>query len=378
MPLRPALSAPTPIPAWRSGRCGRARCRTANLRVKPEIGDQLPRAPKPADVADRGPARAGGASPSSAHQASTPHRAPRRQQPRQRARVKQGRSSRAPGGSPCHQDSRPRLGARAARGSSRSPTRRRSPPTPPDPHAPTGLADAAGFLRPPAAVPHCRGRPSVETLRGPSALRHPRLQHVPGDAVRACGAAERRRHHRFGSAPAGAADRGACGHRPPTETARLVAHGGFVGDRRHPVAGNQSRYPSAVCDEGAVRRLAGRNPDGVVAFRDFPDPMSTFQGHAGVYTRGATVADDRPKPALASYAFPFLVVRERSRTRLWGLAPRAGATVQVQQSVRGHWRRLATLRSRGRVFTSTRVRVRPGRLVRARAAGRVSPAWRAP
>lgn len=114
------------------------------------------------------------------------------------------------------------------------------------------------------------------------------------------------------------------------------------------------------------------------AFRDFPDPMSTFQGQAGVYTRGATVADDRPKPSLASYAFPFLAVRERARTRLWGLAPRAGATVQVQQSVRGSWRRLATLRSRGRVFTSTRVRVRPGRLVRARAAGRVSPAWRAP
>jgi hypothetical protein len=113
-------------------------------------------------------------------------------------------------------------------------------------------------------------------------------------------------------------------------------------------------------------------------FRDLPDAANVFQGYAGVYTRGSTVADDRPRPALASFTFPFLAVRDGSRTRLWGLAPRPGSTVTVQQSVGGAWRRLAMLRARGRVFTSTGVRVGSRRLLRAVAGGRVSPAWRAP
>ena len=43
MPLRPVPSAPTPRPAWRSGRCGGGLgAGLAHPRVKPEIGDQLP------------------------------------------------------------------------------------------------------------------------------------------------------------------------------------------------------------------------------------------------------------------------------------------------------------------------------------------------
>ena len=38
-------------------------------------------------------------------------------------------------------------------------------------------------------------------------------------------------------------------------------------------------------------------------FRDLADPSNTFQGYAGVYTRGSTVADDRPRPGLASSTF---------------------------------------------------------------------------
>ena len=34
-----------------------------------------------------------------------------------------------------------------------------------------------------------------------------------------------------------------------------------------------------------------------------PDPSNTFQGYAGVYTRSSTVADDRPRPGLASSTF---------------------------------------------------------------------------
>ena len=113
-------------------------------------------------------------------------------------------------------------------------------------------------------------------------------------------------------------------------------------------------------------------------FRDLPAAANRFQGYAGVYTRGSTVADDRPRPALASFTFPFLAVRDGSRTRLWGLAPHPGSTVTVQQSVGGGWRHLATLRARGRVFTSARVRVGSRRLLRAVAGGRVSPTWRAP
>src|SRR5215211_7648818 len=57
-PPRPAPSGRTPTPAWRSGLSGRALSRTgARARIEPQIGDQLPRAAEPADVADRGQKR---------------------------------------------------------------------------------------------------------------------------------------------------------------------------------------------------------------------------------------------------------------------------------------------------------------------------------
>lgn len=85
-------------------------------------------------------------------------------------------------------------------------------------------------------------------------------------------------------------------------------------------------------------------------------PLGTSFLQSGLYYRGATVAKDRPKPALQAFRFPLVAFVEGSRVRVWGRTP-AGkrGRVVVEQSFRGGWKRLGVLQSGqngifGRVF----------------------------
>lgn len=126
---------------------------------------------------------------------------------------------------------------------------------------------------------------------------------------------------------------------------------------------------------GALFALWRQGVDTVVWFeiRDRPGITAADRGdYSGVF-----FTDGRPKPAAASYAFPFVAQPAGPRTlQAWGRAPRAGAlAVEVRSG--GRWRLLVRLRlSRRGVFTR-RVPGRRGAVLRARVAGLTSPSWRA-
>ena len=94
-------------------------------------------------------------------------------------------------------------------------------------------------------------------------------------------------------------------------------------------------------------------------------PLGTSYLQSGLFYRGATVAKDRPKPALRAFRFPFVAFVERERVRVWGRTPGSSPDrVVVEQSFSGGWKRLGILRAGrngifGRVFrTGTRGSVR--------------------
>jgi len=83
-----------------------------------------------------------------------------------------------------------------------------------------------------------------------------------------------------------------------------------------------------------------------LTIRDNPFPQDAIQ--AGLYFRGATFAQDRPKPAVAAFRFPFVAFPQHAQKRVyvWGRTP-AGrpARVLVEQQFRGGWKRLGILQA---------------------------------
>jgi hypothetical protein len=66
----------------------------------------------------------------------------------------------------------------------------------------------------------------------------------------------------------------------------------------------------------------------------------------GLYFRGATVAEDRPKPVLQVFRFPFVAYPKNGRLEVWGRTPTSsGGRVKVQARVKGAWRALGTVRA---------------------------------
>jgi hypothetical protein len=105
--------------------------------------------------------------------------------------------------------------------------------------------------------------------------------------------------------------------------------------------------------------------------RDEPEGRGFAYGlQSGVFLRGATVAEDAPKPAFAAFRFPFVAYRAYSdfrghgRARLWGMAPAPGR-VRIQHFGRGRWRTVATIRARADHVFGLRVAARRGTRLRA-------------
>lgn len=72
-----------------------------------------------------------------------------------------------------------------------------------------------------------------------------------------------------------------------------------------------------------------------------PNPMLPFSEtiEAGLYFRGATVAEDRPKPNMYAFRFPFVAYSRNNGFFFWGRTPTSTAgsvTIQVQEG--GQWR----------------------------------------
>jgi hypothetical protein len=107
-----------------------------------------------------------------------------------------------------------------------------------------------------------------------------------------------------------------------------------------------------------------------------PQPSYGATLQSGVYFRGPTVAQDRPKPfSFQAFRFPFTAYRRRGVAQIWGLAPHPG-TVAIETRRRGHWRHAFRVRTRrGRLFLRPR-RIRKGTVLRARQGSETSLAWR--
>jgi len=110
--------------------------------------------------------------------------------------------------------------------------------------------------------------------------------------------------------------------------------------------------------------------------RDEPEGQGWgYTLQAGVYFRGATIAQDRRKPGFYTFRFPFTAYTRRGVAQVWGLAPRSG-TVQIQRARGGRWRTIARLRTRpGRIFFRP-MRLPRGAPLRARQGGETSLSWR--
>lgn len=110
---------------------------------------------------------------------------------------------------------------------------------------------------------------------------------------------------------------------------------------------------------------------------DAPGRGYEYTLQSGVYFRGATVADDRPKPSLQAMRFPFVAYRAYSNFRghgtakLWGLAPEPG-TVRIQRRSGSRWVTVKRVRARGDHVFSLRMRAGRGARLRAVQDGEVS------
>jgi hypothetical protein len=116
----------------------------------------------------------------------------------------------------------------------------------------------------------------------------------------------------------------------------------------------------------------------VVWFQLRDNPKGTFTWaqtfQSGLYMRTTDrYADEKAKPALRAFRFPFVALPAGRGVRVWGRTPGSGrAKVVVERRVRGRWRRVATLRADGDGIFTRRLRGLHGARLRARIGGDAS------
>ena len=83
-----------------------------------------------------------------------------------------------------------------------------------------------------------------------------------------------------------------------------------------------------------------------LAIRDEPFASSPYQ--SGLYFGGANEAQDRPKPFLQGFRFPFVALPENGVVQVWGRTPdsrAANVTIELQSQSGSAWRRVATVKA---------------------------------
>ena len=78
---------------------------------------------------------------------------------------------------------------------------------------------------------------------------------------------------------------------------------------------------------------------------DAPDKSGSYATtlQSGVYYRGATVEQDKPKPAVTAFRFPFVAYARKSSVFVWGRVPVGrSARVSIQWAPKGgRWKNVA-------------------------------------
>jgi hypothetical protein len=74
------------------------------------------------------------------------------------------------------------------------------------------------------------------------------------------------------------------------------------------------------------------------------DPYPDLPTQSGLYFRGASIAQDKPKPSLTAFRFPFVAYRQAGLVYVWGRTPWGKPSrVAIDQDVGGRWKRIVTL-----------------------------------
>ena len=86
-----------------------------------------------------------------------------------------------------------------------------------------------------------------------------------------------------------------------------------------------------------------------LSLRDFPPSLKlpfSETLESGLYFRGATVAEDRPKPNMYAFRFPFVAYSAKDGFTFWGRTPDSrGGPVLIQIRQGGGWRNVAVARA---------------------------------
>lgn len=100
--------------------------------------------------------------------------------------------------------------------------------------------------------------------------------------------------------------------------------------------------------------------------RDTGDLPFSQTTQSGLFFRGATIEEDRPKPSLQAFRFPFVAFSSRRSVEYWGRTPtstKGRVVLQVRQG--GKWKRISVVRAnRFGIFQGTLPvtrRLRPNR-----------------
>jgi hypothetical protein len=131
--------------------------------------------------------------------------------------------------------------------------------------------------------------------------------------------------------------------------------------------------------EGALNTLWEQGVNTALWFLmvdDPPDPDFASTLQSGIFLRGATPAQDTPKPSFTAFSFPFTAYIHRGKAQLWGLAPAPGPVTIQRQAANGSWTQLTKLQANAsRLFVGDR-RVRAGTTLRAVQGSRISLSWK--
>jgi hypothetical protein len=100
-----------------------------------------------------------------------------------------------------------------------------------------------------------------------------------------------------------------------------------------------------------------------LSLRDWARPPGeTRTIESGLYFRGPTLAQDRPKPILQSFRFPFVSFRNGKGIRVWGRTPDSGpGRIEISYRKRGSWRSIGFVRAGSNGVFSGLVRTSLGR-----------------
>lgn len=96
---------------------------------------------------------------------------------------------------------------------------------------------------------------------------------------------------------------------------------------------------------------------------------------SGIFARGADPSQDVAKPSFTAFRFPFAAFRTKGVAQLWAQPPGGASSVIVEAADGAGWKRVATLKKQGTVYTG-RLIVGPGVQLRARSGTEISYPWK--